>query len=74
MADSLQAMFTDDRLRGETPLRRVQYVMLRMLRVVDHICRRHGIEYWLARGTLLGWFATGGSSGTRYLSAQVDRV
>ena len=35
-------------------LRRQQHRMLEMLLVLDEICRRHNIRYWLAAGTLLG--------------------
>jgi lipopolysaccharide cholinephosphotransferase len=35
-------------------VRNVQTVLLRMLKNVDAICVRHGIQYWLDGGTLLG--------------------
>ena len=35
-------------------LRRLQLRMLDMLVVVDEICRRHDIPYWIEGGTLLG--------------------
>ena len=35
-------------------LRRMQHRMTEMLRVIDGICRRHGLRYWLCSGTLLG--------------------
>ena len=35
-------------------LRRMQHRMTEMLRVIDAICRRHGLRYWLCSGTLLG--------------------
>lgn len=41
-------------------LRRQQERMLEMLLVVDGICRRHGIRYWLSSGTLLGCVRHGG--------------
>lgn len=44
----------DDRHLGNTALRKCQLVMLRMLRIVDLICREYGISYWLDGGTLLG--------------------
>jgi lipopolysaccharide cholinephosphotransferase len=37
-----------------TPLRKAQDIMLGILLEVDRICRKHGIEYWLEWGTLLG--------------------
>ncbi len=49
-------MVYDKRVRtiGETTLRQAQLVMLEMMKVVDGICRRHDIQYWLDAGTLLG--------------------
>ncbi|MDR1880334.1 MAG: LicD family protein [Tannerellaceae bacterium] len=47
-------LFPDNRREGETTLRQAQFVMLRMLKVIDYICRKHGIQYWLCSGTLLG--------------------
>lgn len=44
----------DNRKNGRTPLRQMQLVELRLLRVFDYICRKHGLTYWLAGGTLLG--------------------
>ena len=35
-------------------LRRAQFKMLAMLEVVDSICIKHGLDYWLDAGTLLG--------------------
>ena len=35
-------------------LRRAQLKMLRMLEVVDYICQKHQLDYWLDAGTLLG--------------------
>lgn len=58
--EDYQALFPDNRFMGETNLRQAQLVMLRMLRIVDHICRKHGIEYWLESGTLLGAVRHGG--------------
>jgi lipopolysaccharide cholinephosphotransferase len=37
-----------------SPLRRAQLVMLRMAILVDTICRKYDIKYWLDGGTLLG--------------------
>ncbi len=50
----MQRLYPDNRLQGETPLRQAQLVMLRILRVVHALCRRHGIKYWLDGGTALG--------------------
>lgn len=54
MTEDWAALFPDDRLTGTTLLRQAQLVMLRLLRIVDHICRKHDIPYWLEAGTLLG--------------------
>lgn len=42
------------REKGETPLEQAHLVMLEMLKVVDAICRKHQLSYWLDAGTLLG--------------------
>ncbi len=41
-------------------LRRQQMRMLELLVEIDRICRRHGIQYWLSSGTLLGAVRHGG--------------
>ena len=35
-------------------LRRDQKELVRMLKVVDGICRENGLQWWLSSGTLLG--------------------
>lgn len=50
----MKNVYPDNRLQGETPLRQAQLVMLRIIKVVHDICRRHGITYWLDGGTALG--------------------
>ncbi|HOX92630.1 MAG TPA: LicD family protein [Spirochaetales bacterium] len=52
--------FPDLRMEAGTELRRAQLVMLRLLRIFDDICCRHGLEYWLDAGTLLGAARHGG--------------
>lgn len=47
-------IFPDNRASGETTLRQSQLVMLRMLKILDHICRNNNIEYFLIGGSLLG--------------------
>src|SRR5215217_3158284 len=47
-------IFPDEREKGETPLQQSQLVMLRMLKILDYLCTKHGIEYFLIGGTLLG--------------------
>lgn len=41
-------------------LRRAQLVMLRLLKIFDDVCARHGLSYWLDAGTLLGAARHGG--------------
>lgn len=50
----LANLYPDNRNTGETALRQAQLVMLRMLKIIDHICRKHHLRYWLCSGTLLG--------------------
>jgi phosphorylcholine metabolism protein LicD len=47
-------LFADRREAGETTLRQCQLVLIRMLNILDHICRRHGLSYWMTAGTLIG--------------------
>lgn len=47
-------LFPDNRREGKTVLRQAQLVMVRMLKIIDYICRKHNISYWLCSGTLLG--------------------
>lgn len=47
-------------LKGPEELRRVQLVQLEMLKVIDDICRKHNINYFLCSGTLLGAIRHGG--------------
>ena len=44
----------DIRRQGKTLLRQAQLVLTRMLKIFDLIAKKHGIRYWLYRGTLLG--------------------
>ena len=44
----------DIRSNGTTRLRQGQLVLTRILRIFDLIAKKHGIRYWLYRGTLLG--------------------
>ena len=50
----------DNRTKGMTVLRQAQLVMLRILRLVDVLCRRHAIQYWLDGGSALGALRHGG--------------
>ena len=44
----------DIRHEGKTRLRQAQLVLTRILRIFDLIAKKHGIRYWLHKGTLLG--------------------
>lgn len=48
--EELKAKYNPD---GSTT-RRMQERMLEMLEVLDSICKRHGIPYWLSGGSMLG--------------------
>lgn len=50
----LDDIFIDNRQSGDSDLRKAQLVMLRLLRIVDFICRKNNLNYWLISGTLLG--------------------
>ena len=43
-----------------TKLRELQLRLLAMLKSIDQICRKHGIQYWIDFGTLLGAVRHGG--------------
>lgn len=47
-------LFPDDREKGDTSLRQCQLVMLRMLKILDYLCNKHEIKYFLMAGSLLG--------------------
>lgn len=51
---SFDEIFVDNRESGETKLRQCQLVMLRMLKILDYLCAKHDIEYFLMGGSLLG--------------------
>ena len=46
--------FPDNRLTGDTSLRQIQLVMLRLLKIFDKICQEYNLTYWVDAGTLLG--------------------
>jgi len=52
--NQFDTLFPDVRKSGSSNLIKAQLVMLRILKVVDYVCRKHGISYWLCSGTLLG--------------------
>jgi len=47
-------LFPDNRREGENVLRQAQLVLLRMFKIIDYLCRKHDIPYWMCSGTLLG--------------------
>ena len=47
-------LFPDARENFEAGMRQCQMVMLRMLKIIDHLCEKHNISYFLNGGTLLG--------------------
>jgi phosphorylcholine metabolism protein LicD len=53
-------LYPDQRAAGATPLRQCQLVMIRMLKIMDHICGSEGISYWMTAGTLIGALRHGG--------------
>ena len=44
----------DVRHHGETMVRQGQLAILRMLKIIDLICKKHSIDYWLMKGGLVG--------------------
>lgn len=52
--EDFENLFPDERESGETTLRQCQLVMLRMLKILDYLCTKYEIEYFLTGGTLLG--------------------
>lgn len=47
-------LFSDQREEGATRLKQCHLVMLRMLKILDYLCAKHSVEYFLVGGTLLG--------------------
>jgi lipopolysaccharide cholinephosphotransferase len=47
-------LFPDLRENGDTLIKQCQHVMLRMLKILDYLCEKHQIEYFLIGGSLLG--------------------
>lgn len=52
--NDIEKIIEDRRNEVDNPLRQAQLVMLRLLRIVDYICRENDLRYWLDSGTLLG--------------------
>ena len=53
-ASKLAQLYPDCRQDGKTTLRQCQLVMIRMLKILDHVCTSQGISYWMTAGTLIG--------------------
>jgi lipopolysaccharide cholinephosphotransferase len=53
-AMNFDEIFVDEREKGYPRLRQCQLVMLRMLKILDHLCNAYDIKYFLVGGTLLG--------------------
>lgn len=51
---NLDTIFPDVRENERTLTKQCQAVMLRMLKIVDYLCARHNIQYFLIGGSLLG--------------------
>jgi len=47
-------VFPDEREKGDSQLRKCQLVMLRMLKILDFLCVRHEVKYFLVEGSLRG--------------------
>ena len=47
-------LFPDEREKGENRLKQCHLVMIRMLKILDYLCTKHGIQYFLTGGSLLG--------------------
>lgn len=47
-------------METNSPLRQTQLVELKLLQIIDIICKKHSIPYWLDGGTLLGAIRHGG--------------
>jgi lipopolysaccharide cholinephosphotransferase len=50
----ISQLYPDCRDEGGTTLRQCQLVMIRMLKILDHICASERISYWMTAGTLIG--------------------
>lgn len=46
--------FPDEREKGKTTQEQLMFVLVRLLKIFDFICKKYDIDYWLDYGTLLG--------------------
>src|SRR5258706_5548210 len=51
---NFETLFPDEREKGDNRTRQCQLVMLRMLKILDYLCNKHNVKYFLSGGTLLG--------------------
>ena len=51
---NFDVLFPDERETGKTRLQQCQLVMLRMLKILDYLCIKHQVQYFLVGGSLLG--------------------
>ena len=51
---NFDTLFPDNRLSKDDPLDQAKYILLRILKIVDFICKENNLIYWLDYGTLLG--------------------
>ncbi|WP_266204903.1 LicD family protein [Pontibacter kalidii] len=51
---NFEHLFPDEREKESDRFRQCQLVMLRMFKILDFLCRKHQIQYFLNGGTLLG--------------------
>ncbi len=49
-----ETLFPDSREQGETRLKQCHLVMVRMLKILDYLCNKYEIKYFLTGGSLLG--------------------
>lgn len=49
---AFEHMFPDERARGETQIKQCHLVLLRMFKILDYLCIKHGVQYFLCSGTL----------------------
>jgi len=47
-------LFPDEREKGNTRIRQCQLVMSRMLKIMDFLCTKHNVKYFLTEGSLRG--------------------
>ncbi|MCD7781687.1 MAG: LicD family protein [Methanosphaera sp.] len=56
----LDLIFSSCEIKATGVMRQIQLLSLELLRLFDNICKKHGLEYWLDYGTLLGAVRHGG--------------